>query len=117
MASADDREEDAIPRSLDPLLNVLADHYRRCVLKYLRQVDGQTASLEAVVNHVYAVTSNRMGERPDHDAIRLTLQHLHLPILEDRGIIDYDTRSRTIRYRPNNRLEALYEYIRSFEKT
>ena len=111
----DDTPLEEIPLSLDAMLDILANPRRRLLLEYLRDVPEQTCSFEEVTKYIIKQIAVRNGEQPNHDTIQIDLQHHHLPKLADAGIIEYDVRSQTIRYRQNDRLEALADQVRSFE--
>ncbi|WP_227380681.1 DUF7344 domain-containing protein [Haladaptatus halobius] len=88
---------------VDALLKVLADPCRRTVFSYLRTKDTDSATLDElagyVQNNVEAITS--------HHQAQIGLVHQHLPALADHRLIEYDTRSQTIRYRGSTASEAL----------
>lgn len=102
-------------RSLDDLLEVLADQRRRCLLAYLLDRDAAAASFEDVTDGVLAELERRGDGRPKREVIAADLRHRHLPRLADVGVLEYDSRSRTIRVHGHERLERLYEQIRPLE--
>lgn len=104
-----------IPLSLDALLDILANERRRCLLEYLWSQSGEVGSFEAATKHILTKMSRKHGYQPNHEDIQVELQQHHLPKLADAGIIEYDVRSQTIRYRKNERLEALHERVQEFE--
>lgn len=104
-----------IPLSLDALLDILANERRRCLLEYLWSQSEEVGSFEAATKHTITKMSRKHGYQPNHDNIQVELQQHHLPKLVDAGIIEYDVRSQTIRYRENERLEALHEQVQEFE--
>lgn len=111
-----EEDGDLLLLSLDAMLDVLADYHRRCILDFLQQTDHQTASFEELVNQLYKEQEKFHGQQLTHDKIQIALRHHHLPKLEDLGIVEYDSRSQTIRYQPNDRLKELYDYIRDFQR-
>nr|WP_227380784.1 hypothetical protein [Haladaptatus halobius] len=50
-----------------------------------------------------------MDEIESEQQARTTLIHTHLPKLADHGIIEYDQRSATVRYRDGRQVEAVLE--------
>lgn len=112
--SADQSPE--VPLSLDAVLEILANERRRYLLEYLWEQPGDVESFEAVTEHTVTELRRKRGCQPDRTDIRIGLQQHHLPKLADAGVIEYDVRSQTIRYRGDERLEALYERIREFER-
>ena len=82
--------------STDLLFELLADRRRRHILYCLTdQPDGVaefTDLVDAVVGHEPETDAG------DRETIRTGLYHVHLPKLAEAGVIDYDTRSETVRY-------------------
>lgn len=100
-----------IPLSLDAILDILANHRRRALLKYLMEQPENTGSFEDATNHLILMIGQKQGTQPNHDDVQVDLQHHQLPKLADAGIIDYDIRSQMIRYHENERLEMAYERV------
>lgn len=113
--SAEDRSLEDIPLSLDVLLDVLASERRRALIAHLRDQPESTASFEAATRAVLKKIARKQGYQPNHDDIQSSLQHHHIPKLEDAGVVDYDSRTQTIRYHENERLETVYERVEEFE--
>lgn len=93
---------------LDELLVGLARRRRREVLYVL--LEHELATVEEVTSGI----SRRDGE--DRETARVDLVHNHLPKLSDRGLIEYDPRSGSIRLTdPGDRVVALVERCRALE--
>lgn len=112
---ADDPQLPEIPLSLDAMLDLLANHRRRCLLRYFIEDSKNTAVFEDIRRCVIKQESIMRGEQPNHEDVQVNLQHHQLPKLADAGVIEYDVRSQEIRYRPNERLEQLFEQVSEFE--
>lgn len=76
---------------LDELFDVLSDRRRRFVLYYL---DGanERATREALVDRI-AVREAVDGEGPIREHVLAELHHVHLPRLQDAGLVEYDQRA------------------------
>lgn len=98
--------------SLDATLELLANRDRRAILSYLMDAPDGTATVNELVEHLLDRKTERTGERPGPDHVATTLHHVHVPKLADAGVVDYDARSREIRYWGSDRLEAWHERIR-----
>lgn len=48
--------------------------------------------------------------------LKTELCHIHLPMLADHQMIEYDARSETIRYRKIDRIESIVELTRFYEE-
>lgn len=109
--SRDDGDDGDRSLSLDAVLHVLADRYRRDLLRYLIDKDDETATVEECTNHLIEREAERTGERPAYDQVEVRLHHVHVPKLSDTGVIEYDPRSREFRYWGHARLEAWLDRI------
>lgn len=96
------------PRSdpLDELLTILSDPQCRSVLSYFRAEPASVASVEEI-----AAESSEEGLDDEQALTRLI--HSTLPRLGERGVIDFDARSNTVRYLGHADLEALLESIQA----
>lgn len=95
--------------SLESIYETLQNRRRRLVLHYLRDAPDGVAQVGAVKERVHeweAGGSRTAGIDSDDGALVTALHHVHLPMLAERGIIDFDWRTKTIRYRPDDTLEA-----------
>lgn len=104
-----------IPLSLDAMLDILANRPRRDLLTFLQEQPEESAAFEEVTNYILTQMSRELGKQPNHDDVQVELQHHHLPKLADAGVIEYDIRSQTIRYRENEPLEELHDRIKEFQ--
>ena len=121
----DDREErssdeSAIEKSdaslsLNAMLEIVAHHHRREILRTLIESSDDTATLDELMNRIARLEAERTGLEPGHDQIEMAFHHVHLPKLTDAGLVEYDPRSTAVRYRSHDRLEGLLEYLGSEE--
>ncbi|PSP78114.1 hypothetical protein BRC81_08705 [Halobacteriales archaeon QS_1_68_20] len=105
-----------IPLSLDAMLDILANQRRRDLLELLQDRPENTVLFEEATKHILTEKSRQIGQQPNQDGVQVELQHHHLTKLADAGVIEYDIRSQTIRYRPDEQLEDLYDRIRDFQQ-
>lgn len=85
------------------LLKTLSDNHRRELIYYFENfASNETASLETVVSHID-------GRVPavDEAELRISLRHTHIPKLEQTGWIEYDDRTKDIRYHGHDQAEEL----------
>ena len=85
----------------DELLSTLTNQYCRFVLRYFGNASEKAASVEDL-STTFA-RENDGGE----DRVALHLHHTALPKLSDVGVVEYDARSKTVRYHGHPRLEDL----------
>jgi DNA-binding transcriptional ArsR family regulator len=75
------------------VLRLLADTHRRKLVSRL-EADGRNwIDVDSLVRAELAA-----NEELDATTLEQELYHVHLPLLEDVGLIDYDGHSKTIRY-------------------
>lgn len=90
---------------LDELLTILADQYRRDVLSYFRDTSTVDASVDDLVSEV------REQGHGTEEQVAIRLSHVTLPRLAEAGVIEYDTRSETVKYHGHPELEALFNGV------
>jgi DNA-binding transcriptional ArsR family regulator len=96
----------------DHFFAALTNRRRRCVLAYLSNGSSDSATMQELVDDIAA---REHGNRADSfDEIEITLFHHHLPKLADTGFIEFDKRSKIIRYRDNTRVESLLTYFQEY---
>jgi len=92
--------------STDTALQLLADQQRREVLHRLVESNG-SASMDELISAVVTNTSSPRNPDEVRNHIAVNLHHVHLPKLQDTGIIEYDTSSEAIQYHSNELIEEL----------
>lgn len=85
----------------DRLLELLSEHHRRVVLRYVGERPIVT------VGELAAIVSEETGT-PTAEAA-CSLRHADLPALSEAGVVEYDPRSATVRYERNDLVEDLLE--------
>ena len=103
--------------SLDTIFKLLSAARRRYLLYYLLTMDGDIVEFEAAVNAVYKyeAAGDNAGDHSSREEIRIALRHNHLPCLANAGVLDYDLRQGTIRFREPPALEEWVEHARHKE--
>lgn len=99
-----------MPAPTDDHYRCIASERRRHVLAYLRESDRETESLDDLVEHVVSRESD--SPPPDRERVAIDLYHCHLPVLADADVVDFDSRTETVRYRGHERVEALLDDVR-----
>ncbi|PCR90997.1 DUF7344 domain-containing protein [Natrinema ejinorense] len=118
--------------SLDLVFDLLSNRRRRYVLYALADQSDGVATIERLTEAVIAfertAADDDVGAEPNanpefdgtHDsvssdeqmAVRMELQHAHLPKLENAGILEHDRRSETVRYWGQPSVEEWLEHAR-----
>lgn len=96
---------DALSR--DTVFELLASGRRRAVL---RRLDGDEGAvpLPELVAAVVAREASVEFTPDQHERVAVSLEHVHLPKLDDAGVIEYDD-SGTVRLREGH--ELLFEHL------
>lgn len=86
----------------EELLTVLAREHCRSVLRYFDHYSTGVATIDDLVRFVRERTDRDGGG----DRLGVHLHHLTLPRLVEADVVEYDPRSRTVRYRGHPAVEA-----------
>ena len=109
---------DSLP--LGTTLDLLANSRRREALYYLRDATDGPVSLERLAERLAVRERERGDDRPEPDESAVSratavLVHDHLPKLSDAGVVEYDRRSGTVRYRERALAEHLLDAAATLE--
>lgn len=94
--------------SISTALRLLAAEPRRYAVAYLSDAPDGVASLSELADYVALHADDVVDSREAATA----LHHVDVPKLEAAGVVEYDTRSRTVRYYPDSGLETVLEHLR-----
>lgn len=101
--------------ALDTVFELLADRRRRFTLYSLSGATDGIVEFSTLVEDVATLEASQLRSAVTADRIRdvaADLRHWHLPVLADVGVVEYDERSGTIRYRATGQLETWLHRIR-----
>ncbi|WP_247001328.1 DUF7344 domain-containing protein [Halosolutus gelatinilyticus] len=105
--------------SLDLIFEILSVHRRRYALYYLHDQSDSVATVAELIDNVSALDQLQgetdLDPEERRNQIKTELQHVHLPKLEDAGLIEYDLRSETVRYWHQPSLEEWLEHAKHKE--
>lgn len=96
---------ESVHEDLDRLFDVLAEPRRRHVLSYLSEIEADAVGLTELIAAVVSREPDPEGETDHYEAVAIDVLHVHLPKLEAPGLLEYDARSRTVRYYGHPQLE------------
>lgn len=98
--------------STKTLLQLVADPRRRAILHHLIESDDDTIGLDKLTETIATKGGRTTIPCGSHDTqLEIELRHTHLPMLAEANIIEYDTRSDTIQYRPTDSIETLLQFV------
>lgn len=86
------------PDRRDALFDVLSDPRRRVALQHLRRVDEPVSVSELTTELTAWEARQPVADRSggDADDIEAALVHVHLPKMDEAGVVDYDAARRTV---------------------
>ena len=79
---------------------VLSNHRRRLILSVLQRTGGGSLATNALVDRV-AAREYRAPTEGERCKVHVSLHHVHLPRLDDGGVVSWDREDGTVRRRPN----------------
>ncbi|WP_336136477.1 DUF7344 domain-containing protein [Natronomonas amylolytica] len=95
------RSEGTPRLSDDRLYRALASTQRRRLLCFLLDTDETTVDeLATVLTGWTASERGTMGTEEDREQLVMALRHVHLPLLTDVGLVNYDRKSGTVDIEP-----------------
>ena len=98
--------------STETAITMIADFRRRKVLRHLMENGDGAITIDELVAGIEDDVSPPTGATGDvEERLLIELHHTHLPKLAEAGMIDFDERSETIRYRPQKDIEALLGFV------
>lgn len=92
-------------KSFDSIFRALADEDRRCILAYLSE--NEVATMTELIDYL----STECSITHDREQAATHLHHANLPKLEETSLVEYDSRSKTVRYYQEPVVEKLLEYM------
>lgn len=85
-------------QSFDACLQLVADSRRRRTVQQLRHADDGKTTVDDLVDRLH---SGEPVSDVDRQRLAIQLSHVHLPKLDDHGVVEYDRESGTVQYQPN----------------
>lgn len=105
-----------MPQSFDTLLELLSEPRRRTLLYALKDHPSQGVPLDELAERIHErEQAIPVREADPFDRIRIDLVHVHLPKLEEIGILEYDDETKTVLYDANLGLESFLRYVETLE--
>jgi hypothetical protein len=79
----------------------LASERRRNIIRYFEATEQVTVTINELAE--YIANQETDVQPSDHETIVLDLSHVHLPLLADIGVLDFERESNTVCYRPDSK--------------
>ena len=97
--------------SIDTALRVVADPCRRSILSELIDGEETVVTTDTLVDRINPENPPPKATATHADSLLIDVHHTHLPKLADANVIEYDPRTETIRYTPNERVERVLRFV------
>ena len=95
---------------LDTYLRLVADRNRRMLLQELRIEANGKVRIDDLVDQLQE--DRRANDLySDREQFAIRLYHAHLPKLAEHGVVEYDLEDETIKYQPDEQLEAVLDSL------
>ena len=95
------------PDEIDTVLSSLTYRHSQAVCNYFRSYSTDSASVDELVQF----TLEQGDGDTDEQRVEIYLHHATLPKLVDAGFIDFDPRSKTVRYRDPEFVESWVDHV------
>jgi|AntRauMinimDraft_4_1070384.scaffolds.fasta_scaffold00019_73 hypothetical protein len=105
ITNQDRPQQGEIPR--DELFDLLASARRREIVSFLATRPGDAVHFEDLVAVVAASECPGSGPGTHRGRVTTDVYHVHLPKLDDAGVLSYDPEAETVEYQGSERLELL----------
>lgn len=76
---------------------LLADDQRRALIQWLRTSRETEMTLDALASRLQLTKDGTNGTVSGERHVRCRLHHVHLPKLDEAGVLDYDPETKTVR--------------------
>jgi hypothetical protein len=96
---------------IDEVFDVLADWRRREICQFFMDTTTTTASVDDLAMLVAGCRPESVSADRSHESVVIGLQEKHLPKLAAAGVVDFDRRSGTVRYRGQPTVEKWVEHV------
>ncbi|WP_247001066.1 DUF7344 domain-containing protein [Halosolutus gelatinilyticus] len=97
--------------STETALRVVADPCRRSILSQLIDSEETVVTIDTLVDRISPENPPPKTTGTHADPLLIDVHHIHLPKLEDANLIEYDPRTKMIRYTPNERVERVLRFV------
>jgi len=97
---------------LDDALKLLSNEYRRTIMYHMKDSEENDFSYQDITE---ALIEDGYVSEDAADRFQVQMAHVHLPKMEESGLIEQDERSETVRYVPSEDVENLLEDIKKYE--
>lgn len=98
-------------RSLDTLLQLVADRHRRQAIQQLRKEANGETTFDDLVDRLLGDESLTDDHTTHREQLAIQLYHAHLPRLADHGVVEFDPENRAVRYQPDEQIERVLDSL------
>jgi len=98
--------------TLDNTLRLIADERRRDMLYALENSDSDSFTYGEVIDEVIGGGEDVEDYR---EQLRVEMTHVHLPKMEENGLVEYDDRSEVINYDPDEEIRELLGLVEELD--
>lgn len=96
--------------ALDTIFEVLSERRKRHLLYALYRAEGKSLPIHQLATRMIEIEGERVLDEKQSERVVDEIRRRHVPELEAVGLIEYDDRSETVRYRKTPSLEEWLEH-------
>lgn len=85
------------PTPIGRAFAALSDPHRRSVCRYAMRTDAVQLEHAEIADYIVDRTQEGTSDDPDRRTVATELRHVHLPKLEDAGLVEYDRERGVVR--------------------
>lgn len=97
---------------LDDTLQLLSREPRRKIMYVMEDENDRVFAYEDITEEM--IDRDHISEE-EEERFRTQMIHIHLPKIEESGLVEHDQRSETIRYVQDKDVEELLDFIQEYE--
>ncbi|WP_418279872.1 DUF7344 domain-containing protein [Halorubrum sp. DTA98] len=97
--------------STELALRLVADPCRRSILSQLIDSEETVIPTDTLVDRIDHEKPPPESTATHTDPVLIDVHHTHLPKLAEANVIEYDSRTKTVRYIPNERVERVFQFV------
>jgi hypothetical protein len=106
------------PISLNTILSVVANEYRRAILNALDNASENTLAYDTLVERVADRVRDEDTERVSDEQrqrVQIALTHMHLPKMEEARIIDYEAATAHVKFVGDELERDILMFVESYD--
>lgn len=98
---------------LDDTLQLLSNEYRRNIMYHMKESEEDNFNYGDITG---ALVEDGYVSEEEEERFGVQMAHVHLPKMEESGLIEQDEEKGTVRYIPSEDVENLLEDVKKYDE-